>query len=161
MKLIIIGSEGPMGKSLVCALLEKLKFINLPVRKRGVNDYVTNERAFSDLYFKKRTLLIAKELSKPDIGGGISVLERNKNARIKKIDIKIIKSDLKLFYKKKFKNFSEMFFDSMSILNKGTIYKKKIYKPKGAIENSKDISSFEYHRLVSGYKKNFSRLVRN
>jgi len=157
MKLIIIGSEGPMGKSLACALLEKLRFINLPVRKRGINDYVTNKREISDLYFKKRTLVTAKELSNLDVGGGISVLERNKNARIKKIELKIIKSDLKIFYKKKFKNFSEMFFDSMSILNKGTIYKKKIYKPKGAIENSKDISSFDYHRLVTGYKKNFSK----
>ena len=157
MKLIVMGAEGPMGKALLCSILEKYGFINLPVRKRGLNSYVIGERKIKDLYFKKRTLIVANDLAISDLGGGISVIERNKNPKIKKINLKKINKNLKIFYKKKFTKVDQMYFQSMLILNNGIIYKKKIFNPKGCIENSKDISNFDYKELINGYKNNFNK----
>ena len=38
--LILVNFTGPMGASLVASIIEHMNYINLPVRKRGLNDYI-------------------------------------------------------------------------------------------------------------------------
>lgn len=155
MKIVIICAEGSMGKSLISSLLEKFNFINLVVRKRYLNEYVTEKRLISDMIFKDRTLVIAKELSNPDVSGGLGVVNAINDKKTIKIDIEKIQEDLNKFYKNNYKNLDEMFFESMCLFNKATIYKNNLINPVGAIENSKNISKFEFKEIYAGYKKHF------
>ncbi len=157
MKIVIICAEGSMGKSLVSSLIEKFNYINLVVRARYLNDYVTGKRNINDPIFKQRTRKCVDELSVPDVGGGLGVINRSKDEKTIKINLKKIQNNLDEFYNKKYENIDEMFFDSMNILNEGTIYKKSLKKPIGVIENSKNISKYKFNDIYNGYKKNFKK----
>ena len=40
MKLIVLNSVGPMATSLVASIIEKYGYINLPIRKRQIHQYL-------------------------------------------------------------------------------------------------------------------------
>ena len=48
-----------------------------------------------------------------------------------------------------------MYFESMIIANKGTVYKEKIKNIKGSIEITTDITNYNPQELYKAYKKNF------
>jgi hypothetical protein len=93
MKLIVICSFGPMGSSLVAALLEKFGYLNIPVRKLGLSDYVCGKRDLSDSYMIERMKKNIFDHSKHISMGGVSVLDRKTNI-MKRLDINIIENEL-------------------------------------------------------------------
>ena len=48
MKLIVINSFGPMGSTVVSKSIEHYGFLNLPLRKLGLNDYLAGIRDLND-----------------------------------------------------------------------------------------------------------------
>ena len=80
--IILINSTGPMGASLVASLIEHSNVINLPVRKRGLNDYVMLYKKINeDDYFKNRTIEILKNYSKKIQLSGLSIKERDNSKK--------------------------------------------------------------------------------
>ena len=145
-----------MGASLVASIIEHLDVINLPVRKRGLNDYVMLNRNFiEDDFFKKRTIEILNNYSKKVQLSGLGVRERDKSKKKKFFDFKKNKKIIYKFKKKKFSSLSEMYFESMYLLNNCTSYKNKVIKPKGSIEFVLGINFYDTKKLYSNYKKNF------
>ena len=142
MKLVLVNSVGPMGCACTCSIIEHLGYINLPVRKRELTQYVLGEKDLSDNKFKKKTLELINIYSEPRRIGGISVIDRELNLPKKLYDKNLIQSELDFFMNKKYSNISDMYFDSMNIFNKATIYKKRILNPLGSIEQIIDIHKF-------------------
>ena len=92
-----------MGASLVASIIEHLDVINLPVRKRGLNDYVMLNRNFiEDDFFKKRTIEILNNYSKKVQLSGLGVRERDKSKKKKFFDFKKNKKKIYKFKKKSF-----------------------------------------------------------
>ena len=90
--IVLINSTGPMGASLVASIIEHLDVINLPVRKRGLNDYVMLNRNFiEDDFFKKRTIEILNNYSKKVQLSGLGVRERDKSKKKNFLTLKKIK----------------------------------------------------------------------
>ena len=82
--LILVNSTGPMGASLVASIIEHMNYINLPVRKRGLNDYIIKKRNFKrDNFFKNRTIQILEKYSKKIQISGLSIRERGKSNKKK------------------------------------------------------------------------------
>ena len=51
MKIVLVNSTGPMGSTVVGSLIEKFDFINIPLRKLGLHDYLVGMRDISDPFF--------------------------------------------------------------------------------------------------------------
>lgn len=158
MELIVINSYGPMGTSVVGSILEKFGYINLPIRKRKLEDYVLGKKDIQDTYFKNRTLELFNNLSKGNHSGGTGVLDRNKNSKQKKLDINLVKFELEHFTNKNYSNLEDMYFDSMIIANKATIYKKKIKNVVGSIELATNLEKVDNKKLYEFYKKKFKKV---
>ncbi len=158
MELIVINSYGPMGTSVVGSILEKFGYINLPIRKRKLEDYVLGKKEIQDTYFKNRTLELFNNLSKGNNSGGTGVLDRNKNSKQKKLDINLVKFELEHFTNKNYSNLEDMYFDSMIIANKATIYKKKIKNVVGSIELATNLEKVDNKKLYEFYKKKFNKV---
>ena len=99
MKLIVINSYGPMGSSIVASVIEKYGYINLPIRKTKLEEYVLNLRKINDPFFKNRMREVLDSLSSKRITGGVSVIDRDNNPPLIRIDKNKKKMNLK-FYKK-------------------------------------------------------------
>ena len=157
MELIVVNSLGPMGSSLVSSVLEKFGYINLPIRKRKLEEYILDNRKISDNYFKKRTIQVLNNLSK-NYSGGLGVLDRNNNIPTKKIDVSYIQNDINKFLNKDYDNIQDLYFDSMILANKGTVYKNKIKNVKGAIEQATYFTKFDNNKLRENYLKKFNKV---
>lgn len=146
-----------MGASLVASLIEHSNVINLPVRKRGLNDYVMLYKKINeDDYFKNRTIEILKNYSKKIQLSGLSIKERDNSKKKKLFDYKIKK--INKFKNKKFTRLSEMYFESMHLFNDCTVYKKKLDKPTASIEFVLGINFYDTKKLYLNYKKNFKNI---
>lgn len=159
MKLVLVNSIGPMGCACTCSIIEHLGYINLPVRKRQLTQYVLGKKDLNDNYFKKKTLELINIYSMPRRIGGTSVFDRELNLPKKLYDKNLIKNELDFFMNKKYSNISDMYFDSMTLFNKATIYKKKILKPLGSIEQIIDIHNFYNFNIYEKYMEHFKDIV--
>ena len=74
--LLVINSFGPMASSVVAGLSEKLGFMNLPVRKLKLHEYLTGERLLSDNAMKACIVETLKDHAKPRQQGGVNVIDR-------------------------------------------------------------------------------------
>ena len=43
-KLVVISSFGPMGSTVVASIVEKFGYLNLPIRKMGLTDYLLKKK---------------------------------------------------------------------------------------------------------------------
>lgn len=160
MKLILVNSIGPMGCACTCSIIEKFGFINLPVRKRGLTDYVLGKRDIkNDDFFKIRTIEILKEGSIKKRIGGNSVFERELNEPKYLYDLSKIKHELIEFENKKYNSIKDAYFDSMILFNKATIYKNKIVNIKGSIEQILDIHKTFNTNIYNKYKEEFGDIL--
>jgi hypothetical protein len=137
-----------MGSSVVAAIVEKFGYINLPLRKRKLNEYVLGSKKIDDNYFKDRTKVIINGLSSDMQLGGTGVLDRDSSLPIKRFDINLASNELEDFYKKQFISIDDLYFASMQLANNLTIYKKKVTDIKGAIELSVDIEKYKPDNLI-------------
>lgn len=155
MRLVLINSFGPMGSSVVASIIEKLGYINLPIRKRNFHEYLLNKRSLSDPYFKNETIRIIKSFEQAKNIGGTNIFARNEGINLPRVDTKKNFKALNKFQKQKFESFSEMYFESMMLFNKCLIYKDIIENPKGVIELSVNLHKHDANNLYESYKKEF------
>ena len=144
-----------MGSSVVAAIVEKFGYINLPLRKRKLNEYVLGLKKIEDNYFKDRTKIIINNLSTNMRVGGTGVSDRDSSLPIKRFDMNLAINEVDAFYKKKFININDLYFASMKLANNITVYKEKVKDIKGAIELSVDIEKYKPDLLHSSYLKCF------
>tara|TARA_X000000950_G_C13875916_1_gene644823 strand:+ start:111 stop:1058 length:948 start_codon:yes stop_codon:yes gene_type:complete len=158
MKLIVINSFGPMGSTLVSGLLEHYGFLNFPLRKLGLHDYLTKKRKLNDNFLKYRFKKIMSDYSIPQKSGGVSVLDRDNRPLIKKIDLNIVNEEMNDFQNKSFSSIKDMYFEAFSIFNKSLKYKAENKNFLGVIELTNDIYKYEFHNLSELYKKEFEEV---
>lgn len=155
MRLILINSTGPMGSTSLAAIIEKFGYLNLPIRKRKLNQYILSKSEEDYQYFLKRTVDMIYDMTKLRRGGGVSVVKRDSAKPFIRLDISLIIDELDFFKKNKYKSVSDLYFESMLIISKGIVYKNKAKIYRGAIENSTDIMKFNSNEIIKEYKKEF------
>ena len=157
MRLIVINSVGPMGSSGLSALLEKYGYVNLPLRKTHISEYVTGKVELKNQKYKRKFVKVLKHMSKQLSFGGSSVLVRDKYKPLKRFEVR--NKEINVFKKKKFKSFKDMYFYAIKLSNNSTKYKKKINKISGSIEMAIDSHKYDIRKLEEGYRKNFKDIV--
>ena len=160
MKIVVINSAGPMGSTVLGALIEKLGYLNLPVRKRDLHGYLLKKRLLSDDYFKERTLEILGSMSVKRIGGGTGVLDRNSAAPVQRSDQDRILSFLSEYKGAQFATISDMYAASNDLIAKSVIY-KNIGPYVGHIEFPTDIERYRdsVEDLYDAYAQEFDEVI--
>ena len=147
-----------MASSVIASFLEKFNYINLPIRKRKIHEYILGKKNLDDPFFKNSSIRILNELQKENIRGGISVLDRDTSNRISRFNLSKIDDQLKNFQKKNFISFSDLYFQSMKIANTAVCYKQPLNNPKGVVELTVNIHLYNSKDLYKSYKREFSDL---
>lgn len=153
-KIISIFSHGPMGSSTIGSIIEHFDFLNIPIRKYGLYDYISNKKNLDDNFFENRIIESANQLTSVTHLGGRSMIERNLNKNIF-FDKKLL-NDLEQFFKKKNKSkFREKLFDCYNIFNNNLNYKKKKKYYNGIIEYPTSIHYNDPIKVYENYNKEF------
>jgi hypothetical protein len=121
-KLVVISSFGPMASTVVASIVEKFGYLNLPVRKMGLTDYLLKKRSLNDSYMYELLSSHMINSSKIKKLGGVSVIERELN-KVRVLDIHKIKKNLDLLKKRKFNSIDEMYCAHKNAYAKSVIYK--------------------------------------
>ena len=159
--LVVINSAGPMASSVVGAIVEKYGFLNFPMRKRKLHDYILGKRNLSDTYFKERTAEIIRDFSVPRKCGSVGMIDRIQSTPIVRTDLKKAEEGLKHFMRTEFESLNEMVSSGNDLIKKSIIY-KKLGGSKGFIEYTTDIETYSEHELamlVEGYRECFGEVV--
>lgn len=161
MKLIVINSAGPMGSTVLGALIEQFGYQNLPTRKRGLHDYLMGKRSVADNHLRLRTRQLVESLATPRVGGGTSVIDRDRQKPIRRLDPAKIEGDLLAFERTRFTSVADMYLESSQLLAKGVTYKPVWPKPRGWIEYTTDIEAFadSASDLYERYCREFSDVL--
>lgn len=154
-KLIVINSIGPMGSSVLSALLEHYGILNFPIRKRGLSLDIHNLRELGNQDLINITSNLIKYEEEGQIGG-VSVLKRKEIKKNKKF--KYSSKITEKFLDKKYDNIEDMYFASMDLLNESVSYKKSIKKIVGSIELAIDSYKYDMPNLEKNYEKHFSNV---
>lgn len=157
MEIVVINSFGPMGSSVVGAMVEKIGGLNIPVRKLGLHDYIMGNRSLSDNYILKRFSEVVNNHHVPIRQGGVSAVDRDASQPRQLINKDFISKDLSKLNKEKFDNIQDCYEHLRKLYAKAVVYKKS-GNPVKHIEYTTDLIRFDPEALYSAYEKNFDKV---
>lgn len=156
MKIILINSHGPMGSSVVSSVIEHLGFLNIPVRKLGLFDYLSSKIPRNSDYMIRRFEKLAKKHSSSFQIGGVNVLDRNSSDFNQFIDKERIFEKLNALKKKQVKDPIELYEKLRCSYNNSLLYKNVNNNFTGHIEMTTKIHHHDPIELYKLLKENFS-----
>ena len=157
-KIVIINSFGPMGSSVLAALIEKFGFGNTPVRKLGLNEYLMGRIEFNSGYMQNRIQTIMENHQHLISIGGISVLDRDNSHEIKLIDEKKFEKLRSTFIKKQASSISDLFLSCRSFYDNCLTYKEPLNPPYQQIELTTSSQNYDPKLLYKAYREQFDEV---
>ncbi len=123
-KTVVINSSGSMGMSVVGAMVEKFGYLNIPVRKLGLHDYLIKSRKVDDGYFQSKMNILFDNFSTEKCNvGGISIQDRDNSKGRKYIDKKKIEDRIKYMNSFNFDTIYDLYQFSRNSFAESLIYK--------------------------------------
>ena len=156
MSLVVINSWGPMGSSLLAALIEKWGYLNIPVRKSGLTDYLLGHRPVTDPAIKKKFRAQFEAASVSSSRLGTSVSDRNSALKKSLIDFSQIENEIIRLENTQFDNISELYNAYRSLYAEAAFYKQIKVEPGRHIELVVDgFSAFGDKSVEDAYTAQF------
>ena len=158
LKLVVVNSSGPMGSTVIGAIVEKFGYLNVPVRKLGLHDYMFGIRQLNDGFFKSRISEYLESHSKVITTGGVNVADRDSAPPRKLLEIENKDLLLKELEGREFKSISDMYCFGRNLYAKNIIYKSNQSVFDKHIEYTVDIGKYDPIDLERLYKQNFDEV---
>ncbi len=159
MKIVVVNSIGPMASTVVGSILEKFGYLNIPVRKLGLHEYLIGFRKIDDDFLIKRFEKIIESHSKMITSGGVNVFDRNAAPPRSLIDKNLITDDIAKLKRRKFNNISDLYNYVRITYAKALQYKKSYHSDGKHVEYTTDIFKFQPGELLAAYKSEFKHVV--
>lgn len=153
--LIVINSFGPMASTLVSGLIEKMGYLNVPVRKIGLHKYLMGEIELNSGLMQNRLEEILLNHSQPSFSGGVSVLDRADQKKKVLVDYQKIKGDLKEYKTKRFDSIQDLYQATKDLYAKAVTYKEVDCFQGKHIELTVDIPTYNFKTLQARYLEEF------
>lgn len=156
-KIILINSFGPMGSSLLAAIVEKFGYGNTPVRKLKLNQYLLGQIELSSGYMQAQISKVAFNHSNAINLGGVSVVDRENQANklISREKYNHLKDE---FLSESFDSISSLYFGARHFYEKCLNYKQPKNLFNHQIELTTDIRFFEPDQIYDMYRENFDEV---
>ncbi len=156
--IVVINSTGPMASTVVGAIIEKFGYLNIPLRKIGLHDYLIGNRNLNDPFVWNRFNEIASSHGRMISSGGVSVIDRNSASQRILVDKEGISKDVSSLDKCKYKKISEIYNDIRGIYARNVLYKKNTYNVHKHVEYTTDIEKYNSKDLYQAYKSEFEHV---
>jgi len=144
-----------MGSTLVGAVVEKFGFLNIPVRKIGLHDYLIGKRSINDPFMFTRFRDIGISHGSPIRLGGVSVSDRDGAPPRALVDWSIIKDGLDSLTLDEHLDVSMRFDEMRNLYAKALVYKKSNHKKGWHIEYTTDLEKYHSTTMVEAYRNSF------
>ena len=159
MKIVVINSTGPMGSSVVGAIVEKFGYLNAPIRNLGLNRYLISKKQVDKDQYKKNFLEVFTAQSKKMKLGGLSMLDRDSSESYSPIDRTIIEQELLDLEKKEISNFPDLYEVLRCLYGKSIEYKNSKHFPGKNIEYTTYFDQYPTDELSQAYVDEFKEVV--
>lgn len=159
MKLVVINSTGPMGSTVVSAIVEKFGYLNLPIRDLGMHEYLMGKREINDDFMKRNVIHVLHTDNKKIKGGGTSIPDRDTSPAYQRINLHTIQEKLHNFQDKKYANLIELYRDYRGLYCDALKYKNSNHKEEKHIELTTDFHKFPVDQLCNAYLKEFGEVI--
>jgi hypothetical protein len=158
-KTVVINSSGSMGMSVVGAMVEKFGYLNIPVRKLGLHDYLIKSRKVDDGYFQSKMNILFDNFSTEKCNvGGISIQDRDNSKGRKYIDKKKIEDRIKYMNSFNFDTIYDLYQFSRNSFAESLIYKASNHNLNKHIEYANDIHKYNSIELCEAYQREFGEV---
>ena len=157
MKIVIINSTGPMGSTSVGSIVEKLGYLNIPVRKLGLNQYLSGKREIDDPLMTDNFLNLLNQHSIERQSGGVSVRLRNSTKGRQLVDKNMVLNYLKR-YKKNDKSISDLYSNLRNAYAHGLKYKPRVDFSNAHVEYTTDVFDYDMMELYKAYQIEFDQV---
>lgn len=159
MRLILVHSWGPMGSSLVNAILEKFGVLNLPIRDVGLSASVelSNHGEIDTAGIQKGILSYLETLCRPVSLGGVGMLDRDTHNKIVRADKERVRAEVESYSNQKFNSIADAFFEGRMLIARALTYKTVSGEiaAHGELINDSIIYHENPQMLWDGYRRNF------
>lgn len=159
MKIVVINSNGPMGSSVVGAIVEKFGYLNAPLRNLGLNRCLLSKKETERTQFKKKFVNIFTSQSKMIKMGGVSMLDRDSSPSYCVIDKSSIESEVSAIEKTDFTCISDLYGSLRSAYAKAVRYKTIKHVPGKHIEYTTYFDQYPTKELCDAYIDEFKDVV--
>ena len=157
MQVVIINSTGPMGSTSVGSIIEKFDYINIPLRKLGLHEYLVGQRKLDDPFFMDRFKQVLDQHSIERQSGGVNMTDRNSTPGRKLIDKdKVL--DYLAQYNEDANSISNIYNNVRNAYVHGLKYKQAADYSNSHIEYTTDIVNFDMKELYSAYQSEFDKV---
>ncbi len=147
-----------MGSSVIASIIEHYGYLNIPVRKLKLNDYLLSIRQLNDPYMKDKMINIILAHSKKISLGGLSVEDRDKQKTKFITDPKSIYS-VREIEEMEFNSLKDMFFGLRQKYAKLVSYKNiKSYSNKHVILTTDLFKYKNIDELIKQYEFEFKKV---
>ena len=101
MEIVIINSLGPMASTVIASILEKFDYLNVPVRKLYLSEYLLGKRKLDDPIMIDTLINIIKNDSQFKYKGGVGMADRDNPNNFRKLtDYHLVEKDFIALKKK-------------------------------------------------------------
>ena len=144
-----------MGSSLVGSIVEKFGYLNIPVRKIGLHDYLMGIRDLQDGFMKHRLHEILADHNNMIHSGGVNVQDRDNSLPRVLADPRKVVNELKYIDDHLFPNTTELYDQIKQTYAKALVYKKSKHEQGKHIEYTTNITSYPARQLNDAYAAAF------
>lgn len=155
MKIVVINSIGPMASTVVGSVVEKFGYLNIPVRKLGLHEYLRGKRSLDDGYMKKRLIEHLDSHSTILTIGGVSVSDRDSSKPRQLVQRSDVEPAIWNYQNNSFSRVSNMYSEGRNIYAQALKYKKSSHQIDRHIEYTTDIHQHPPLELWQSYKSEF------
>ena len=157
-KLIVINSWGPMGSSTLAGLVEKWGYLNVPIRKTGLTDYLTGARGLDDPFIRERFRHQFNYSASERQRGGLGRAAKRVAPRVSLIDFELVSCALNELDQKQFSRIADLY-DAYRALYARAITYKDVHWSRGChIELTTDSTSFSGTEFARCYEEHFDEV---
>jgi hypothetical protein len=154
-KMLVINSFGPMASTLLSGLMEKFGYMNVPIRKYGLHQYLTGQLSLECGYMQERLKAILQDHSIAGLRGGVSVLDRDNQQPKALVDYERVKDRIDGI---RADNVQDLYIQCRDIYYDAVTYKDISTHRDWHIEMTTDIHRYDHKALYDAYQAHFDEV---
>lgn len=158
-KTVVINSSGSMGMSVVGAMVEKFGYLNIPVRKLGLHDYLIQRRGVEDGYFQSKMNILFDDFNTEKCNvGGVSIQDRDNSKGRRYIDKTKVEDKIRHMNTFAFETIYDLYQFSRNSFAESLVYKVSNHNLNKHIEYTGDIHKYDPVDLYGAYQREFGEV---
>lgn len=154
-RLVVVNSFGPMGSTLLAALLEKLGFGNVPLRKTELHQYLMGLYALDSGVMQQRVINTIKDHAQPGQRGGVSIIDRGNQTPHALTGTSHIQDKIASYKQTVFTSLQDLYSASHRFYYDAVVYKPMTNNRDWHIELTVDIHRYDHKKLYQAYQDHF------